>query len=386
VSDSEEFSVPDIKLRQKNVAFVNLQKNEETQISNTGSLFESNSELGSEDFGPRFSIKEQLLAKRRKEFIEVGLIKVLIGSWNVAEKQPKETLDKWLHLEENPDIIAIGLQEIDMSALTVVIKEESNAGAFWDLFIQNGIDTKKYQRVFSQQLVGIYHILFIKKELSPFIKNIYCTKVGTGDLGVFANKGGIGIRFDLYETSFCFFSAHLAAHKKEIEKRNKNFMDIMGDTVFEKQIYAPLKHDYIFFYGDLNYRIQLKYEAVLKCIKEKDFETLLSNDQLTIEKKEGRVLENFSEGKIKFAPTYKFDKGTNDYESEKKRIPSYTDRILYRSKKFENLVKVYFYDSCMDYLSSDHKPIVGYYGVEIEKINFEKYDKIMKEEIDIDKL
>jgi hypothetical protein len=41
----------------------------------------------------------------------------------------------------------------------------------------------------------------------------------------------------------------------------------------------------------------------------------------------------FSEGKINFPPTYKFDKGTLIYDtSKKKRTPSWTDRIIWRDK------------------------------------------------------
>lgn len=382
-SEFDELQVPDMKLRQKNVAFIDINQNDEIQIPQK-TIFDSVSEEIDTPFFSKNKMMDSLLEKRRHEFIDREKIKVLIGSWNVAEKTPKETITKWLHLDkEEPDIIAIGLQEIDMSALTVVIKEESGAGAFWDLYIQNGID-KRYIRVFSQQLVGIYHILFIKKELKPYIKNIFSTKVGTGDLGVFANKGGVGIRFELYESSFCFFSTHLAAHKKEIQKRNQNFNDIMVDNAFDKEMYAPYKHDYIFFYGDLNYRIQLKREECVSLIKDKNYDKILEYDQLMTERREGRVLTGFSEAKITFAPTYKYDKGTTDYDSE--RTPSYTDRILYRTKKDDDLVKVHFYESCIDYMTSDHKPIVGYYELEVEKINEKKYQNVINDEINLDKL
>ena len=38
----------------------------------------------------------------------------------------------------------------------------------------------------------------------------------------------------------------------------------------------------------------------------------------------GEVLGNYSEGRIKFRPTYKYKPGTCDFEEEKKRVPSYT--------------------------------------------------------------
>jgi len=38
----------------------------------------------------------------------------------------------------------------------------------------------------------------------------------------------------------------------------------------------------------------------------------------------GLAFQDFQEGRIKFKPTYKFDVGTNTYDTKKLRIPSYT--------------------------------------------------------------
>jgi hypothetical protein len=50
------------------------------------------------------------------------------------------------------------------------------------------------------------------------------------------------------------------------------------------------------------------------------------------EKEAGNVFVEFEEGKISFMPTYKFKKESNEYDREKLRIPSWCDRILYRSE------------------------------------------------------
>ena len=94
-----------------------------------------------------------------------------------------------------------------------------------------------------------------------------------------------------------------------------------------------LSHDYIFWCGDFNYRINMCREDVLTCVKNNDFETLLSADQLKIEHGNKTVFEDFHEGDIDFAPTYKYDLFSEDYDSsEKCRVPAWTDRVLWRRR------------------------------------------------------
>lgn len=59
-----------------------------------------------------------------------------------------------------------------------------------------------------------------------------------------------------------------------------------------------------------------------------------------------------------FAPTYKFDRGTDQYDtSEKRRTPSWTDRVLWRQSR--SIVQPVHYESCDSIRISDHKPVLA---------------------------
>jgi hypothetical protein len=48
------------------------------------------------------------------------------------------------------------------------------------------------------------------------------------------NKGGVGVRLDYYDTSFCFLTAHLAAGHSNVEERNADFGTIVNGLHFQK--------------------------------------------------------------------------------------------------------------------------------------------------------
>jgi phosphatidylinositol-bisphosphatase len=68
--------------------------------------------------------------------------------------------------------------------------------------------------------------------------------------------------------------------------------------------------------GDLNYRINyLKRDDIFEMIKEQKYDELLEYDQLSIERNAGRTFQMFDEGRIAFNPTYKYDPGTDSYDT-----------------------------------------------------------------------
>jgi synaptojanin len=75
----------------------------------------------------------------------------------------------------------------------------------------------------------------------------------------------------------------------------------------------------------------------------------------------GTVFDGYKEGLIKFAPTYRYDAGTDSYDtSEKNRIPAWTDRIMFKGSGIRQLVY-----SRAELLSSDHKPVKASFEIEV---------------------
>lgn len=140
-------------------------------------------------------------------------------------------------------------------------------------------------------------------------------------------------------------------------------------------------------------------EYLLKQVKkgrmslEEAAERLLEYDQLEVERAKGRVFKGFSEGTIHFQPTFKvrdrarycpqatdvmimtvlclfyvqYNKGRESFDSSsKRRVPAYTDRVLF--KPCNDSVEVLSYDSIPACKHSDHRPVYARFRVKLAPI------------------
>ena len=153
----------------------------------------------------------------------------------------------------------------------------------------------------------------------------------------------------------------------------------------------------VFYSGDLNYRIDCNITEVKKMVRKSQLSTLLRFDQLNAERSIGAVFKDpgWTEGAIRFMPTYKYDLGTNEFDtSEKQRTPAWCDRVLWHlplrihaplveqaaSKQLDddeddnedqlpsslsrtNDVTQHLYTSEMGVAFSDHKPVIAVFTV-----------------------
>lgn len=134
-----------------------------------------------------------------------------------------------------------------------------------------------------------------------------------------------------------------------------------------------LDHEVCVISGDLNYRIDLPRDRVIRAVESSITDwptqrtTLLEYDQLNRQMVKNKLfrLGAFTESPITFLPTYKYDPGTDHYDrSEKKRVPAWCDRILYRGEG----VKCISYER-FECRVSDHRPISASFIVKVKTID-----------------
>lgn len=174
-------------------------------------------------------------------------------------------------------------------------------------------------------------------------------------------KGAVGAHMSLDSQKFTFVAAHLAANEGMVAQRNQDFQAIATTLDFGNSygLYQPDSH--IFVLGDLNYRCisdPLTGLAHVDQVAESD--VLLSDyhavDELSIELEKNATFFGFHEAPITFAPTYKFHVGSSTYD--RRRIPSWCDRILFLGYQDSTQVEFHAYKSLVDCCSSDHKPVL----------------------------
>lgn len=150
-----------------------------------------------------------------------------------------------------------------------------------------------------------------------------------------------------------------------------------------------LDHDIIFWLGDLNYRIDASADKVLEYIRMCDWDNLYTYDQLQKQMQICEAFVGFKEGPIQFAPTYKFERFENEYAKDEnggfKRIPAYTDRILWRFGVDEDDpngmpdLSLDEYSSAQSVFSSDHRPVYALFRMTFGVEDFTRKRKVEDE-------
>ncbi|XP_017881089.1 inositol polyphosphate 5-phosphatase E isoform X2 [Ceratina calcarata] len=311
-------------------------------------------------------------------------IKIFIGTWNMNGQNPPKELNDFMlpsDIETVPDLLVIGTQE------------SCSERGEWEAALQETLGPSHV--LLSSTGLGTLHLaLFLRRDLIWFCSIAedasFSTRTGTA----FRTKGAVAIALMLFGTSFLFVTAHLTAHQDKVKERVNDIKRIIRNLDLPKDL--PTRHkskdvtqnfDCVFWCGDLNFRLAQPREEVIQWVTDTSFPQQspvnLHKDQLQTILNEGAVLRGFEEAPITFPPTYKYDPGTQNFDSSsKQRTPAYTDRILFKGKGHtrgyirrvsyessgshkDGVIECLVYDSVPSICTSDHKPVWGVFKTTI---------------------
>ncbi|KAK4873733.1 hypothetical protein RN001_013093 [Aquatica leii] len=299
-------------------------------------------------------------------------VTIFVGTWNMNGQSPPSELNDFvlpIGLKHIPDILVFGTQESWSEKFE------------WEVCLQETLGPTHI--LFHSTSLGTLHLaIFMRRDLIW-----YCSVPEDSSLSVrpgtaFRTKGAVASCFMLFGTSFLFVTAHLTAHQEKVKERVSDITKIVNSLDLPR--FLPVKNknkdvtqnfDYVFWAGDLNFRLATPRDKVLEWLSSTSFPLpahlphgYMHHDQLCSVLSDGAAFKGFFEANITFPPTYKYDPGTQIFDtSSKQRTPAYTDRILYKQKANRRLsgqsdtipLQCLIYDSVPTITTSDHKPVWG---------------------------
>lgn len=136
--------------------------------------------------------------------------------------------------------------------------------------------------------------------------------------GRVGNKGAVGISLKLGLSRLLFVNAHLAAHEGKVAERIANVEKIKSELKVDtflspedprnKASDVTEAFDYAFWFGDLNFRVDISRRHADWLLMKKQYQDALAFDQLKkVMKEQPNVFKDFHEADIRFPPTFKYD-------------------------------------------------------------------------------
>ena len=266
--------------------------------------------------------------------------------------------------EEMPVLIAIGLQECaytpmerDLAGVPLAASLEGSVIAAFTRLIP-----ASYTRVHAHALGEMRLLLFVLSEWRSDLSGLTLDAVPCGIGNLIANKGMILCSFRIRDTSIALVTGHLAAHTDKLAQRNKDLALVARAVAYPFESAAGTaslsavpaatsslaSSDFlssfhaVYLFGDLNYRLEYPrgcadrtpspaaFQQVVNLVRAQAWPTLFGFDQLRAAQARGEALVGFRESPPTFAPSFKVLRNVGlGYNA--KRIPSWCDRILYKS-------------------------------------------------------
>ncbi|XP_015690316.1 type IV inositol polyphosphate 5-phosphatase 11 isoform X2 [Oryza brachyantha] len=280
------------------------------------------------------------------EFTTNSVLCVCIITWNMNGKMSVDDVTKLVSSNRKFDLLVVGLQEVPKCDVAQVLQETmvethillcQKAMQSLQMFLFGAKSSEKYIRggqACSWRLRGYNW----KKERS-------CSHVH---------------QFQWDQYGFYILPSCSVAHEHKVEKRNSECQHISHSLFSKNDIQYTKSADITVWLGDLNYRLEgISSIPARKLIEENRQSKLSGKDQLLQEAEKGEIFNGYCEGTLLFKPTYKYNIGSSNYDtSHKIRVPSWTDRILFKVDHSSGLGAILSSYEALDCIrSSDHKPV-----------------------------
>jgi len=288
---------------------------------------------------------------------------LFVGTWNMQRcKVPNKIGDFILPSTYGvSDVYVIGIQEAPSD-----IKN-------WEIRLQETLGPSHALAHSSSH--GVLHIsIFVKRDLIWYCSDFAECKITTRPISQIKTKGAIGISMKFFGSTFLFLNSHFHSGQTKTNERIEDYRKITDELKISKtnknqnHSRRTKTFDGVFWFGDLNFRISQPHQhlkdEIANCTY--DINEMLKCDQLTCNMKRGKLFRDYQEATIRFLPTYKFAANSDHYDTSKKfRVPSYTDRILFRSSN-PTTIEYLDYNSVPKLRHSDHRPVYGMFSVVVK--------------------
>ncbi|XP_031252774.1 type IV inositol polyphosphate 5-phosphatase 11 [Pistacia vera] len=291
-------------------------------------------------------------------FLQNSDLCICVVTWNMNGQVSYEDLVKLIGSSRKFDLLVVGLQEVPRKNIAQLLQ---TALAETHVLFAEAI----------MQSLQLY--MFGLKNSELLIKELKVDKYSVGGFGglIRRKKGAVAIRINYKGIIMVYISCHLSAHARNVEERNSQCRHISHE-IFSNNVnpYAKRAHITVWL-GDLNYRINGITTHPTRNLIQKDLhhKLLTSKDQLLQEAKRGQIFNGYCEGSLTFKPTFKYNVGSSNYDtSHKVRVPSWTDRILFKIEDPDKInASLHGYKSVDDIYSSDHKPVKAHLCLTLNK-------------------
>ncbi|CAL9734706.1 phosphatidylinositol 4,5-bisphosphate 5-phosphatase Inp54p [Monosporozyma servazzii] len=252
---------------------------------------------------------------------------------------------------ENFDLIVLGLQEFSLiwECLTpdIVTRQINQVSDQILTYLGSG-----YNLVAAANTGGT--VIFIYTKNTVTVQTLVRNNCHRGVLGS-SLKGGVSLTLQISNSmlsdsieTFTFICCHLAANEgpQNVQYRIDDVKSILESCNDQIPSFL-LKNSLLFFFGDLNFRVN---------------PSIINNngDELLNLLETNEAFKKFNEPKIHFDKTYKYVLYDENNVFNEKRVPSWCDRILYRSMNKNDDIDIISYDSLprvTALLFTDHQPV-----------------------------